>query len=66
LGIGLGSGAELLFGLGGPGPPQAKGFPPKKKKKSEKKKDLNFTPYFFYFLSFGPPKIFFSIWPPNV
>jgi hypothetical protein len=34
--------------------PQAKEFPQKKKKKK-----LNCTPYFFYFLSFGPPKVFF-------
>jgi hypothetical protein len=39
-------GAEPHYGLGGLGPPQAQGLPPKKKKKlKKKKKKYNFYPF---------------------
>jgi hypothetical protein len=54
-------GAEPHYGLGGLGPPQAKGLSPKKKKKNIKKKikKIIFNTFILKIFSFGLPKLFF-------
>jgi hypothetical protein len=53
-------GGTTLWLGGAWAPPSQRVFPKKKKSgKNKNKNKLNFTPYFFYFLSFGPPKVFF-------
>jgi hypothetical protein len=52
---------------GGPGPPKPQGSPKKKNNnKIKKKKKKIFAPNFSIFSNFGPPKFFFSIWPPQL